>query len=66
VEECKTAGFGNTPCPKIVENSFCKVYVDPAMKWLNKACPLRYVEMKEIETKKLNPLKASKKASKKR
>jgi len=57
-------------CGKIIEyetKKYCSVYPDPASKWLNGRCPTAThikLEIKE-STQKINPLKASKSASKK-
>ncbi|MEN6374466.1 MAG: PxxKW family cysteine-rich protein [Smithella sp.] len=57
-------------CGKIFEYEsakYCKVYPDPASKWLNGRCPTAThvkLEVKET-TQKINPLKASKRANKK-
>lgn len=57
-------------CGKIFEHEaakYCKVYPDPASKWLNGKCPTAThvkLEVKE-STQKINPLKASKRANKK-
>ena len=59
-----------TECGKIIEYQaakYCKVYPEPASKWLNGKCPTAThikLEVKE-NTQKINPLKASKRASKK-
>jgi len=45
--------------------SFCKVYKDPAAKWMFGQCNLgTHIVRKAEEQKKANPLKASKKAMK--
>ena len=76
----KGCGFFGGSCRKIVEKcsdcikifdynsgKYCKVYPDPTSKWLNGKCPTAThikLEIKET-TQKVNPLKASKRASKK-
>lgn len=56
-------------CNKIMEFSegnYCKVYPDPSSKWFSGNCPTATHIKKEITeaTQKINPLKASKRASK--
>lgn len=57
-------------CGKIFEHEskkYCKVYPDPASKWLNGKCATAThikIEIKE-NAQKINPLKASKRAAKK-
>ena len=57
-------------CGKIFEYEsakYCRVYPDPAGKWMNGKCPTAThikIEIKE-NTQKTNPLKASKRANKK-
>jgi len=72
-------GFVNNSCQKIIEScdgcgkifdyeagKYCKVYPDPAGKWLNGKCPTAtHVKIEIKEAQKVNPLKASKRASKK-
>ena len=47
------------------EKKFCKAYPDPAAKWMFGSCNFAtHVQRKiGVETKKVNPLKASKKAA---
>jgi hypothetical protein len=56
-------------CGKILDyeaSKYCKVYPDPAGKWLNGRCPTAtHVKLEIKEAQKINPLKASKRASKK-
>jgi len=56
-------------CAKILEyesSKYCKVYPDPAGKWMSGRCPTAtHVKLEIKETQKINPLKASKRASKK-
>lgn len=56
-------------CGKIIEYEsarYCKVYPDPAGKWLIGRCPAAtHVKIEIKEAQKINPLKASKRASKK-
>jgi hypothetical protein len=56
-------------CGKIIDfesGKYCKVYNDPASKWLNGRCPTAtHVKLEIKEAQKINPLKASKRASKK-
>ena len=56
-------------CAKIIDyeaSKYCKVYSDPASKWLMGRCPTAtHVKLEIKETQKINPLKASKRASKK-
>ncbi|PKN76566.1 MAG: hypothetical protein CVU52_04275 [Deltaproteobacteria bacterium HGW-Deltaproteobacteria-10] len=63
VEKC-------TECGKILEyesGKYCKVYPDPASKWINGKCPTAtHIKLEVKETaQKVNPLKASKRANKK-
>ena len=57
-------------CNKILETAtgkFCKVYPNPAGKWVSGKCPTAShikIELGET-TQKINPLKASKRANKK-
>ena len=57
-------------CAKVAEyaaGKYCKVYPEPAVKWLSGRCPTAThvkIEVKEA-AQKINPLKASKRASKK-
>jgi len=59
-----------TDCGKILEYEsakYCIIYPDPASKWLNGRCPMAThvkIEIKE-NSQKINPLKASKRSSKK-
>jgi hypothetical protein len=50
----------------IGEGKFCKAFVDPAAKWMFGSCNLGTHVQRKLggETKKVNPLKASKKAMK--
>lgn len=56
-------------CGKIIDfeaGKYCKVYTDPTSKWLNGRCPTAtHVKLEIKESQKINPLKASKRASKK-
>jgi hypothetical protein len=57
-------------CAKIFDYEsakYCKVYPDPVSKWLNGKCPTAtHIKLEIAETtQKVNPLKASKRASKK-
>lgn len=67
VEQCETASLGS-PCSKIILNGdekFCVAYQYPETKWRDdKKCPLRQEKKIEDDKKKINPLKASKKAAK--
>lgn len=62
VEQCEG-------CGKIFEyesGKYCKVYPDPEGKWINGNCPTAsHVKLEIKEAQKINPLKASKRASKK-
>ncbi|HNY72221.1 MAG TPA: PxxKW family cysteine-rich protein [Syntrophales bacterium] len=65
---CKTIVEKCEGCGKIVElatGRFCQVYMDPASRWLMGNCP-RATHVKLVikeNTQKINPLKASKRAS---
>lgn len=49
-----------------IENEYCKTYIRPATKWMSGNCPSATHIVKEVkESKKINPLKQSKKSSKK-
>lgn len=44
---------------------YCKSYADPSAKWMFGTCNLAtHIQRKLADTKKVNPLKASKKAAK--
>jgi hypothetical protein len=72
-------GFVNGSCQIIIDKcegcgkifdyesaKYCKVYPEPAGKWLNGRCPTAtHVKLEIKEAQKINPLKASKRASKK-
>lgn len=72
-------GFVNGKCQTIVDQcdgcgkvfeyesaKYCKVYPEPSAKWLTGRCPTAtHVKLEIKETQKINPLKASKRASKK-
>ncbi len=63
IDKCET-------CGKIIEyqsGKYCGVYPNPNSKWLNGKCPTAThikIELNET-TQKVNPLKASKRSSKK-
>jgi len=65
---CKAISEKCEGCGKIVEletGRYCRVYMDPASKWILGNCPRAThvkFEIKET-TQKINPLKASKRAS---
>jgi len=57
-------------CNKVINyesSKYCVVYPDPASKWLNGKCPTAtHIKLELNETtQKINPLKASKRSSKK-
>lgn len=56
-------------CGKIFDyesGKYCKVYTEPSSKWINGKCPTAtHVKLEIKETQKINPLKASKRATKK-
>ena len=72
-------GFVNSSCAVVIDKcegcakafdfesaKYCKVYPDPAGKWLSGRCPTAtHVKLEIKEAQKINPLKASKRASKK-
>lgn len=62
VEQCEG-------CGKVFEyesGKYCKVYPDPQGKWMSGGCPTAtHIKLEIKEAQKINPLKASKKASKK-
>jgi hypothetical protein len=62
IDQCE--GCGNIQ----PETSLCNVYVKPEVKWIPGKCPMSTHVVEEIQkdTKKVNPLKASKKKSRKK
>lgn len=74
VEQCKTAEVKmvinsekkaieqRSPCQKIIGN-ICSTFINPAAEWRSSSCPLSG-QIREEETTKVNPLKASKRAAK--
>jgi hypothetical protein len=49
-----------------VENDYCKAFIHPTVKWLTGDCALaNHIVYEAKEVKKINPLKLSKKSSKK-
>jgi GH24 family phage-related lysozyme (muramidase) len=66
---CATVDDKCEGCGKIItyeSANYCKIYTDPASKWLIGRCPTAtHVKLEIKETQKINPLKASKRASKK-
>jgi hypothetical protein len=49
-----------------VENDYCKAFICPTTKWLTGDCALAsHIVREAVEVKKVNPLKLSKKSSKK-
>ena len=68
VPQCEGIGVeADSACPNIKEfptGKYCSAYASPAAKWQFGICPMgRHVKVKETEKKKINPLKASKKAA---
>ena len=67
---CQTIVEACEGCNKILETeagNFCKVYPNPASKWTTGKCPTAsHVKIEIKEAQKINPLKASKRASKKK
>lgn len=64
VEQCQGCSY----VLSFATGQYCKSYSDPRIKWLNTRCNFAThyrVETKEEQRKKLNPLKASKRGSKK-
>ncbi len=75
----KGCSFFNGSCQKIIDKcegcgkimeyesgKYCKVYPDPSSKWQNGRCPTAtHIKLEIQETQKINPLKASKRSSKK-
>lgn len=57
-------------CNKVLESAmgrFCKMYPDPKAKWAMGGCPTSSHVKRDIkEEQKINPLKASKRANKKK
>lgn len=62
VGECKTGGKDGKACVRII-GEVCSVYIDPKKRWAVGRCPLIEKEQVEETAKKINPLKASKRAS---
>ncbi len=66
--QCKAIIDKCEGCSRIIEwenGKYCKVYADPAGRWVLGNCPSAThakIELKE-STQKINPLKASKRAS---
>jgi hypothetical protein len=66
--QCKAVTDKCEGCSRIFEwenGKYCKIYADPAGRWILGICPSAShlkMEMKE-STQKINPLKASKRAS---
>ena len=77
VESCLTAAIDivknesgkeeavRVPCKRI-DGEVCSVYAYPSKKWLTFSCPFSQKEISAEQERKLNPLKASKRAAKKR
>ncbi|MBN1547651.1 MAG: PxxKW family cysteine-rich protein [Syntrophaceae bacterium] len=66
---CKTIIESCVGCNKVVEyptGQYCKVYADPASRWTTGKCAIASHVSRDIKetTQKINPLKASKRASK--
>jgi hypothetical protein len=66
--QCKSVIDKCEGCSRIFEwenGKFCKVYADPASRWILGICPSATHAKLEIKesTQKINPLKASKRAS---
>ena len=57
-------------CNKIAEfesGQYCKLYPEPAVKWIKGKCPsASHIKLEIKEVQQINPLKASKRASKKK
>lgn len=52
------------PCPRIISNGTCNTYEWPATKWYQGECPFSKRSVAVEDTKKINPLKASKRSKK--
>lgn len=67
--KCQTIIDKCEGCGKVFdyeEAKYCKVYPEPSAKWLTGRCPTAtHVKLEIKEAQKINPLKASKRASKK-
>jgi hypothetical protein len=66
---CRTIIEGCVGCNKVVEyptGQYCKVYADPTSRWVVGKCAVASHINRDIKesTQKINPLKASKRASK--
>lgn len=58
--------FISQECPRIIQGH-CRAYDIPAIKWAAGKCPLRaFSAVEPDEDRKINPLKASKRAAKKK
>lgn len=67
---CRTIIEGCIGCNKVVEyptGQYCKVYADPASRWIVGKCAIASHVTRELKesTQKINPLKASKRAASK-
>lgn len=72
----KGCGYNGGTCLPIIEkcvgcknvkNEYCSIYPEPLAKWGVGGCGFAtHIEKELVEAKKVNPLKASKKASKKK
>ncbi len=76
IEQCKTAGLSivsdpkekdkkiavNVPCTRMA-GDYCKVYLNPEVKWKYRSCPFSQEAITEEQERMLNPLKASKRAA---
>jgi hypothetical protein len=67
---CKPVIDSCLGCNKIVEfesGNYCKLYPEPAIKWLKGKCPgASHVKLEIKEVQVINPMKASKRASNKK
>ncbi len=67
--KCQTISEQCEGCGKVFEfesEKYCKVYPEPSAKWMTGRCPTAtHVKLEIKEAQKINPLKASKRASKK-
>ena len=79
VEECKSAQITMIqdpkdknkeiekpiPCQRIIAGELCSSFINPAAIWCSSPCPFAgRVKSEDATTKKVNPLKASKRAAK--
>jgi len=70
VEECRACGKEGARCTRIIkqdedEEEYCEAFLSPYLKWKRGRCNLAPMLIVKEITKAINPLKASKRATKK-